>query len=90
MSTESYGIDPLFRPPVQGAGEETMYDGDLFDRMDQFYNTTSGAPDVKATGVPFAFFHRKVRGLLRTSSLSGAPAKTWCLLIHAEASLDRY
>jgi hypothetical protein len=30
-----------------GAGEETMYDGDIFDRMDQFYNTTSGAADVK-------------------------------------------
>jgi hypothetical protein len=64
-SQASFGVDPIFRPPVSGNGngEETMYNGELVNHINNYYNTSWGSSDVKATGAPYAFTHRKLPGV---------------------------
>jgi hypothetical protein len=62
-SKESFGTDPLFKPPVDGSTEESMYSGDLADHISSYYNTSQGSGDVKNTGAPYAFHHRNMPGM---------------------------
>ena len=62
-SQASFGVDPLFNPPVGGGKENTMFNGDLVDVITDFYNTSQGSGHVKGSGVPYAFTRRKLAGM---------------------------
>jgi hypothetical protein len=55
-SLHPYGIDPVF------LSRSSLYQADLADNVDLYYNTSAGSVEVSATGAPHAFYARQLPG----------------------------
>ena len=71
LSTNAFGVDPVFRRPQSGKGEGSLYNVELEDFVTDYYNTSRNSGklrpvdtdvDPDAVGTPYGFFHREVPG----------------------------
>ena len=56
VSGQAYGVDPFLN------SRSTMFDPDVVDRIGDFYNATTGSPEINTQGFPHAHFQRPVPG----------------------------